>query len=227
MLMLWQLRGVTEGKWMSRGEWTGNFSSFALAISMQETGSPNISPQTTSKKTWQTPHRHQQNVFIPWQNEHRPSLGSIQNWWKTSHAGLASHIMHERPQWCNCPIRIQETRLPILGTAGVSKFWFCMPILCAWGSTFFTCTEWNVNVHLLELMAISNEMVRNSWDILNAILGHIHHQNHSNRVIYSEWSQHLQQKWLWLQSVNGWVLSTQSTVLLTSALGKHAGLLRN
>ena len=49
--MLWQLCGETEGKWMSRGEWTGTFSPFALAISMQETGIPNISPQTTSKET--------------------------------------------------------------------------------------------------------------------------------------------------------------------------------
>ena len=29
-----------------------------------------------------------------------------------------------------------------------------------------------------------------SWDILNAILCHRYHPNHSNRVIYSEWRQH-------------------------------------
>ena len=52
-----------------------------------------------------------------------------------------------------------------------------------------------------------------SWDILNAILGHKYHQNHSKTgVTSSEWSQHLQQKWLWSQSVNGWVRSTRSTV---------------
>ena len=52
------------------------------------------------------------------------------------------------------------------------------------------------------LLAISKETVRNSWDISNAMLGHKYHQNHSNRS--SEWSKHLQQKWL-IQSVNGWV----------------------
>ena len=35
-----------------------------------------------------------------------------------------------------------------------------------------------------------------------------------------ERSQHWQQKWLWLQSVNRWVLGTWSIVLPTSALGK-------
>ena len=67
--------------------------------------------------------------------------------------------------------------------------------------------------------------VGNSWDILNAILGHKYHQNLSNRVVSSECSQHLQQKWLWLQSVNGWVLvymSKRSTVLSASAIRKHA-----
>ena len=48
------------------------------------------------------------------------------------------------------------------------------------------------------------------WDILNAILGHRYHQNQSNRAISSKWSQYLQQKLLWLQSVNGRVLSTRS-----------------
>ena len=47
------------------------------------------------------------------------------------------------------------------------------------------------------------------------------------QVISSEWSQHLQQKWFWLQSVNGWVLSTRSIVLPTSAFRKRARLLRN
>ena len=47
-------------------------------------------------------------------------------------------------------------------------------------------------------------MAENSWDIL----GHKFHQNHSNRVISYRSSQYLQQKWLWLQSVGGWLLST-------------------
>ena len=33
---------------------------------------------------------------------------------------------------------------------------------------------------------ISKEMVGNSWNILNAILSHIYHQNHLNRVILSK-----------------------------------------
>ena len=45
--------------------------------------------------------------------------------------------------------------------------------------------------------------VGNSWDILNAILGHKYHSNQSNGFISNEWSQNLQQKWVLLQSVNG------------------------
>ena len=52
------------------------------------------------------------------------------------------------------------------------------------------------------LLVTSKETVGISWDISSAILGHKYHRNHSNRS--SEWSQHLQQKWL-IQSVNGWV----------------------
>ena len=74
-----------------------------------------------------------------------------------------------------------------------------------------------------EMAVVSKETVGNSWEIWNAILGHKYHQIHSilghkyhqihwNRVISSEWSQHLQQKWFWLQSVNGWVLSTRSII---------------
>ena len=130
--------------------------------------------------------------------------------------------MHERPQWCNCPIRIQETRLPILGSAGVS-------VLILYASSLYL-GKYILYMHRMERKCASTrtqgdrskEMVRNSWDILNTILGHIHHQNHSNRVIYSEWSQYSQQKWLWLQSVNGLVLSTQSIVLQMSALRKCA-----
>ena len=52
----------------------------------------------------------------------------------------------------------------------------------------------------------------NSWDILNAILGNKYHQTHSNMVISSEWSQYLQQRWLWLQfAVCKWV-SPQYTI---------------
>ena len=57
---------------------------------------------------------------------------------------------------------------------------------------------------------IQAETLGNPWDILNAILGHKYYQNHLDRVIIirsSEWSEHLQQKWL-IQSVNGRVLST-------------------
>ena len=64
------------------------------------------------------------------------------------------------------------------------------------------------------LWIIFKETVGDSPDILKAILGHRYHQNHSNRVISSEWSQHLQRKsvWLRLQSVNAWVLSPQYTI---------------
>ena len=52
---------------------------------------------------------------------------------------------------------------------------------------------------------ISKDTVWNSWDILNAILGHTYHQNHSNRVISSERSQHLQQHFDY--SLGKWVSS--------------------
>ena len=39
---------------------------------------------------------------------------------------------------------------------------------------------------MLGFKVISRETVGNSWDILNAILGHKYNQNHSNRVISSE-----------------------------------------
>ena len=45
--------------------------------------------------------------------------------------------------------------------------------------------------------------VGNSWEILNAILGHKYHSNQSNGFISNEWSHNLQQKWVLLQSVNG------------------------
>ena len=66
--------------------------------------------------------------------------------------------------------------------------------------------------------------------ILDAILGHKYlNENNSNGVISSEWlSQHLQQKWLWLQSDYGWIdLSTGSIVLPTWALRKRARVFRN
>ena len=47
------------------------------------------------------------------------------------------------------------------------------------------------------------EAVRNSWNILNAILGHIYHSNQSNGFISNEWIQNLQKKWVLLQSVKG------------------------
>ena len=81
----------------------------------------------------------------------------------------------------------------------------------------------------LAVRLLSKEVIGHFWDILNAVLGHRSHQNHSNRLISSEWSQHLQQKWLWLQSVNvnGRGLSTRSIVLPIPALGKRARSLRN
>ena len=50
---------------------------------------------------------------------------------------------------------------------------------------------------------ISKEVVGNSWDILNVILGHKYHSNQSNGFIFNEWSQNLQRKWVLLQSVKG------------------------
>ena len=72
---------------------------------------------------------------------------------------------------------------------------------------------------------ISKETVGNSLDT-NAIWGHEYNQNHSDRVISSQWNQHLQQKSVWLQYVHDWVLSTRSIVLPTSAFRKRARLLR-
>ena len=80
------------------------------------------------------------------------------------------------------------------------------------------------------ILVISKETVGNSWDILNAILGHNWISSleslKQGHIRSSEWSQHLQQKWL-IQSVDGWVLSTRSIVLPTSALRKRARLLTN
>ena len=36
------------------------------------------------------------------------------------------------------------------------------------------------------IQVIAKEKVKNSWDILNAILDHKYHQNHSDKVISSE-----------------------------------------
>ena len=73
--------------------------------------------------------------------------------------------------------------------------------------------QWQVNMHCPFLMVISKEAVGNSTDTLNAILGHRYHLSHSNRIMSSEWSQHLQQRWVWLQfvRVKQWV-STRSLV---------------
>ena len=65
----------------------------------------------------------------------------------------------------------------------------------------FICFILHYSIVLLLLYllywVISKETVGNSWANLNAISGH-KYQNHSNRVISSEWSQHMQQNWLWL-----------------------------
>ena len=55
---------------------------------------------------------------------------------------------------------------------------------------------------------------------LNAILGHKYYQNHSNRVTPSEWSQHLQQKWL--ITVCKWV-SPQYTIRRLFCRRQHSG----
>ena len=59
----------------------------------------------------------------------------------------------------------------------------------------------------MQVLLISKETVGNSCDILNVILDHRYDQNHSDWVIFSEWCQYLRQKCLWLQPVNGWVLT--------------------
>ena len=47
-------------------------------------------------------------------------------------------------------------------------------------------------VTIITVMLISKDAVANTWDILNAILGHRYHQNHQT-VISSEESQILKQ----------------------------------
>ena len=79
----------------------------------------------------------------------------------------------------------------------LSKFWYTLAVRLGILGSF-------------QIPVTSKKMVRNSWDILKAILGPGYHQNHSNMVVSSKWSQYLQQKCLRLvQSVHGWVLSTQ------------------
>ena len=88
---------------------------------------------------------------------------------------------------------------------------------------------WSLVLHgLLPLHPLYNihGLLHNIWqDISNVILGH-KYQNQTGYIRYSEWSQHLQQKWP-IQSVNGRVLSTRSIVSATSALRKSIRLLRN
>ena len=47
------------------------------------------------------------------------------------------------------------------------------------------------------------EAIENFWNILNAILSHIYQLNQSNGFMSNEWIQHLQEKWVLLQSVKG------------------------
>ena len=93
----------------------------------------------------------------------------------------------------------------------------CMPVCCCSLMMFYDWSEsmcgectchhktflvrlcWHLAIKLYCRPVISKETVRNSWDILNAILRH-KYLNHSHMAISREWSQYLQQRWLWLVS---------------------------
>ena len=76
----------------------------------------------------------------------------------------------------------------------------CVFLLCGWNNK---CIGKHCVSQIWKSSVMSQEAAGNSWDILNAILGHKYNSDHSNGFICNEWSLNLQQKWVLLQSVKG------------------------